>query len=152
MTLTRELAIANVPDADKRREAERLYSAASDAADEFYEACAEAEIDSNEVPADRADLLALKAAYDAAHKAWSDFDCSDVSYDHDYCDAFRCALTGFLIHDDDVFLIDENSDERVLKIALGWPLDPDTSEFVSPDTQPTSGATEPLATTQSEVA
>ncbi|ADJ24804.1 hypothetical protein Hden_3009 [Hyphomicrobium denitrificans ATCC 51888] len=127
--------IANVPDAEARREAERLFQAAEDAWDKLREACGSAHIDvDGDVIENHGDpaIVALNDAYDKAHAKWED--CEEYGpVVTDELDApTRCVLTGFLIHEDDGVLVDRSTGEQILKTALGLPLYAVTGEFISP--------------------
>lgn len=125
--------IANVPDAEARREAERQFMAQENAWKALETACDAAGIDvDDEVIADHGDanIIALNKAYDDAVGAWeANTDHAGVEMD-DADTPTRCALSGFLIHYDDAVLKDENTGEIILKSALGLPLDIHTGEFI----------------------
>ena len=117
MTNLREAFIANVPDADLRREADALYSAFNKAEDELYFAESRRDPDTERVREKR----------DAAWKAWNDLECPDVARDFDTGDTSYCALTELVIFDEDAILFDHNTGEQILKAALGVPLDDEMS-------------------------
>jgi len=125
--------IANVPDAEGRREAERLCQAEGDAWKALERACEAAgiEVDDDIIGAhgDPA-IIALNKAYDEASHAWDNCQFSDPIYDFELETSIRCSLTGLLIHEGDACLKDKNTGEYVLKSALGIPLDAITDEFV----------------------
>jgi hypothetical protein len=129
--------IANVPDADARREAERIWQIKEDKWSPYVAACDERDIQVwddeivNEALAKDPDLAALKKTFDDAQDAWvavEDYD--DPLLDDEFSSPIRCALTGFLIHEGDAVLKDESTGEHVLKAALGLPLDTYTEEFI----------------------
>ncbi|WP_181337101.1 HNH endonuclease [Hyphomicrobium methylovorum] len=125
--------IANLHDISGRREAAKVFQAAEIAYKALISACEDAGIDA-ETPAiaasGDANLIALDDAYEAAADAWVNFaGYGEPERDEELDEPIRCALTGFLIHDGDAVLIDEDTGERVLKEALGLPLDVITNEF-----------------------
>lgn len=133
----RQQFIANVPDADKRRAAETIWQAKEDAWRCYADALNENETEPWEkddvatLVAKDPDVAARKAAYDAAHAAWlrvEDY-ADPIAQHEDADDVVRCALTGFLIHDGDVTMKDEETGEHILKAALGLPLCDLTGEF-----------------------
>lgn len=125
--------IANVPDADARRAAEKLYQAAEDTWAALKTACNAAGIDvDDEVIEENGDaaIIALNDAYDAAHAAWEDCEEFGPVETDELDNLVRCVLTGFLIHEDDGVLVDQSTGERILKTALGLPLYAVTGEFI----------------------
>jgi hypothetical protein len=137
--------IANVPDAAQRTHAEKLWQVALDAEIAFTQACVsrgvavvrpgeerteedlEAEI--NAAVAADPDLKALHDAAEQALQPWldsSEYGEPLESYDGEI---IRCALTGFLVHENDKYLIDLGTHECVLKSALGVPLGFIVGEF-----------------------
>jgi len=127
--------IANVPDADARRAAERLFQAEENAWKALETACeAEGiEVDDDAIGAhgDPA-IVALNEAYDKAHADWEDCEEYRPVEKDDLDSPIRCVLTGFLIHEDDGVLSDPSTGEQILKTALGLPLCAVTGEFISP--------------------
>jgi hypothetical protein len=152
---TRDEFAGRVPDADKRREAARLWGAVRDLETERDNADTSAKdaVDAKYAPLYQearevcrkrlAELDALKAAesptpeidarIDAAERAWQDFPCSDLMTDEDD-DGVQvlvlCALTGLPMFEDDAVLKDEDTGEVILKAALGVPLKGGDMEFV----------------------
>lgn len=126
--------IANVPDAEGRRGAERLFQAAEDAWEKLQAACEDVGIAvDDDVIEDHGDpaIVALNDAYDKAHAAWEDCEEYGVVETDEINAPLRCVLTGFLIHDGDGVLFDERTGERILKTALGLPLCAVTGEFIA---------------------
>jgi len=129
--------IANVPDADARREAERVWQQKEDKWERYDAACTERGISTwddelvDHAVAKDAELAALKRVFNKAEAAWvavPNYD-DPVIAEH-FSTPIRCALTGFLIHEDDQVLKDENTGEYVLKSALGAPIDTYTGAFI----------------------
>jgi len=78
-----------------------------------------------------ANIEALRAAAAAAERAWEDHDSPQVLTD-DEGDLVLCALTGVALFEDDPVLEDEHTGEKVLKAALGVPLDADNEDRFVP--------------------
>lgn len=154
--------VARVGDIAKRQEAERLFLAAQDAetAAEDAESAGSDEIaqrydglfrdardafekrrqelveerDKELIALAPTNVSDLRAAADAAQKAWADYPGVGLltSEDDDGCDVVvRCAVSGLLIFEDDPVLEDEETGEIVLKACLGVPLDADNGEFIA---------------------
>jgi hypothetical protein len=146
--------IENVPDAEQRREAERLWHASHVAGQAFAQACilknvgvkiedpetkSESEIEAefeaafNAQVAAEPDLIPLRAAANQALQAW--LDCADYGEPLESSDGeiIRCALTGFIVFDGDKYLIDVLTFECILKVALGIPLGFIAGEFRTDD-------------------
>lgn len=141
--------ISNVVDADARREAEKLWQASQIAGLAYAQACVdhgigvkiadretktveqiEAEFSAFvcEVP----ELVALRDAADEALTAWNACDAYSEPLEADDGEVIRCALTGFIVHENDRYLLDLRTHEAVLKAALGVPIGYFVGEFTSP--------------------
>ncbi|ADJ22996.1 hypothetical protein Hden_1183 [Hyphomicrobium denitrificans ATCC 51888] len=156
--------VANVTDAEQRRSAEKLWQAAHVAEVALTQACVsrgiaavrpgedrteedrEAEI--NAAVAADPDLKALHAAAEQALQPW--LTCTEYgepleSYDGEI---IRCVLTGFLVHENDKYLIDLGTHECVLKSALGVPLGFILGDFLSDDAPPIAIGDDALSVAQ----
>lgn len=136
--------IANIPDIDARREAEKLWLASEGASQALAEACIRkgvsvANVDGKALEeigsefeaaiATDAELSGLHATAEAALSDWIAVTEYGEPLSGDDGEAIRCALTGFLIHETDFYLIDIRTHEAVLKSALGLPLGAIVGEF-----------------------
>lgn len=148
--------IANVPDAEQRREAEKLWQVAHDADQSFIQVCLDRSVGtSTNVEENEAQLNAaldadseLKRLYDEcelASRPW--VLCAEYGepLESDDGEVIRCALTGFLVHENDRYLIDPRTLECVLKSALGLPLGFIVGEFRSDDAPPLAIADDALS-------
>jgi hypothetical protein len=131
--------IANVADAEQRREAERLWNASHVHGQAFAQACILKNVglsiehrDTKSTELIEAEFSAIVAAdpelvplRDAANEALQNWlACGEYGdpLESEDGEIIRCALTGFIVHENDKFLIDLGTHECVLKTALGIPL------------------------------
>lgn len=152
--------IANVPDADQRLEAEKLWQAAYDAGQRFMMECLKrgfgtsTNADENEAQitaaiATDAELKALHDDVETISRPW--IDCADYGepLESEDGEVIRCALTGLLVHDTDKYLIDPGTLECVLKVSLGVSLGFIVGEFRSDDAPPIAIADDALSAAES---
>jgi hypothetical protein len=154
--------ISNVPDAEQRREAEKLWQASYSADTEFAKSCVDKgvlgrpepgtiettdmiEAEFNAAVAADPELAALRDAAELARGPW--IACAEYGDPLECTDGeiIRCALTGFLVHENDKFLIDLSTHECVLKTALGIPLGFIVGEFRTDDAPPVALADDALS-------
>ena len=114
----RETFLANIKDLDHRREAERLYQLATDAAAAWVDALGTTKLG----PDGDASIAHIKDAMIKAENEWVAFDGYADPVTNKIDVERRCALTGLFIHDGDPVMTDEATGEIILKAALGIPL------------------------------
>lgn len=143
----RDQFIANVPDAEQRRQAEKAWQAHYISDTKFTAASSARGLPAIEPDQDRdaliasfqaaidadPELTALATAADDAAAEWERFAEYGEPLEGEDGEIIRCSLTGFLVHEHDNYLIDVRTHEAILKTALGLPLGFIVGEFRSDD-------------------